>query len=114
MDDSEALNFLLDQLSSSSLEEVTWAMMERLAADARHLAVLFCKYTGYVAIALTHTCFLLRHYAPPKSQAPAPAQQQQQQNGVAPAAQSAEVPTASASSFLPLDRVKGAAHESRY
>ncbi len=111
MDDAEALNFLLDQLSSSSVEEVTWAMMERLAADARHLAVLFCKYLGYVAIALTHTCYLLRHYSPPPQQ-----KQTAALTAAQTAAQVAPPPDAAKSTtrYMPVDRVKGRAHESRY
>ena len=37
-------------------------MMEKLIKDTKHLVVLFCKYIGYAIIALTHTCFLLKHY----------------------------------------------------
>ena len=43
-------------------------MLDKLITQTRHLVVLFCKYIGYVLIAIMHTCYLLRHYgAGPKS-----------------------------------------------
>ncbi len=88
-------------------------MMERLVSDARHLAVLFCKYLGYIAIALTHTCYLLRHYAPPHKQAQQQAQQQQQQHLTANGS-AVSVSVQQPRGYLPVDRVKGKAQESRY
>ncbi len=37
-------------------------MLDKLITQTRHLVVLFCKYIGYVLIAIMHTCYLLRHY----------------------------------------------------
>ena len=62
LDAQTTLQWLLSQDDSDSIEEVTGTMMEKLVKDTKHLVVLFCKYIGYAIIALTHTCFLLKHY----------------------------------------------------
>ena len=134
LDESEALNFLLDQLDTSSIEEVTGAMLERLVIDTRHLVTVFCKYLGFVIIAVTHTCYLLRHYSPPPPQPPPqppppPPQSSMidQKSGSAakktplPAPQPPQPPptakamaqaTLSEQSFFPPERVRGLARES--
>jgi len=88
LDDEVALDWLTTQATSESVEEVTPIVLSKLVGDARRLAVLFCKYIGYVVIAVSHTCYLLRHYCPPGSRA------MLEKN------------------FLPADRVKGMAMES--
>ena len=121
MDDSEALDFLLGQLTSSVLEEVTGAMMANLITEARHLAVLFCKYMGYVVIAVTHTCYILRHYSPPQSQPHAGPESEEMpaMNGgqnIVPAemaaAAAAGVEPVLVTGFLPPASVRGMARES--
>ncbi len=37
-------------------------MIEKLVRTAKNVVVLFCKYAGYILIAFTHTCYMLRHY----------------------------------------------------
>ena len=110
LDDEVALDWLTTQATSESVEEVTPIVLSKLVGDARRLAVLFCeygralieyfyhemagnsnevgKYIGYVVIAVSHTCYLLRHYCPPGSRA------MLEKN------------------YLPADRVKGMAMES--
>ncbi len=83
-----ALDWLTSQTTSDSIEEVTPIVLSKLIGDSRHLAVLFCKYLGYVVIAITHTCYLLRNYCPPDSRA-----RQEKM-------------------YLPPDRVRGMAEES--
>ena len=72
MDGESTLSWLLSQSTTSAgagdvvggLDEVTGpAMLNRLIRETRNLVVLFCKYAGYVVIALTHTCFLLKHFS---------------------------------------------------
>ena len=71
LDAQSTLQWLLSQADSDSIEEVTGTMMDKLIKETKHLVVLFCKYIGYAIIALTHTCFLLKHYtstcSPPRS-----------------------------------------------
>ena len=69
MDAQSTLQWLLSQADDDSIEEVTGTMMDKLIKETKHLVVLFCKYIGYAIIALTHTCFLLKHYtSTPSSQ----------------------------------------------
>ena len=85
MDADSTLKWLLSQVGSDSIEEVTGTMMEKLIKETKHLVVLFCKYIGYAIIALTHTCFLLKNYTTSRDynvQHPAAANGQVQ-NGVA-------------------------------
>lgn len=62
LDAQGTLQWLLSQADTDSIEEVTGTMMDKLIKETKHLVVLFCKYIGYAIIALTHTCFLLKHY----------------------------------------------------
>ena len=39
-------------------------MLGRLIRDTRNIVVIFCKYIAYAIIALTHTCYLIKNYAP--------------------------------------------------
>ena len=68
MDAQNTLQWLLSQADSASIEEVTGTMMDKLIKETKHLVVLFCKYIGYAIIALTHTCYLLKHYTSTPSQ----------------------------------------------
>ena len=38
-------------------------MIEKLIRETKNIVVLFCKYAGYILIAVTHTCYMLRHYS---------------------------------------------------
>ena len=38
-------------------------MIEKLIRESKNVVVLFCKYAGYMLIAITHTCYMLRHYS---------------------------------------------------
>ena len=69
MDAQNTLQWLLSQADDDSIDEVTGTMMDKLIKETKHLVVLFCKYIGYAIIALTHTCFLLKHYTSTPSQA---------------------------------------------
>ena len=64
MEETDVLEWLFNQVESSEIEEVTATMLERLISESKHLVVLFCKYLGYIIIALTHTCYLLKNYKP--------------------------------------------------
>ena len=68
LDAQNTLQWLLSQADSASIEEVTGTMMDKLIKETKHLVVLFCKYIGYAIIALTHTCYLLKHYTSTPSQ----------------------------------------------
>ena len=70
LDAQNTLQWLLSQADDDSIDEVTGTMMDKLIKETKHLVVLFCKYIGYAIIALTHTCFLLKHYTSTPSQAP--------------------------------------------
>lgn len=56
------MDWFRGQVSSSAIEEVTGTMLHKIVVESKHLAVLFCKYLGYLVIATTHTCYLLRQY----------------------------------------------------
>ena len=63
LDSDSVLTWLLNHSSGEGgLDEVSGTVMDRLVREARNLVVLFCKYAGYIAIALVHTCFLVKHY----------------------------------------------------
>lgn len=62
-DDTAALEWILNQADDDSIEELTSPMIEKLIRDAKNVVVLFCKYAGYMLIAITHTCYMLRHYS---------------------------------------------------
>ena len=86
LDGPAVLQWMLAQIESDEIEEVTGTMLNRLIRESHHMVVLFCKYVGYAIIALSHTCYLLRHYSPEKHEA--------------------------AKRFLPVDRIRGLAVES--
>ena len=62
-DDTSALEWILNQNEHDSIEELTSPMIEKIIREAKNVVVLFCKYAGYLLIATTHTCYMLRHYA---------------------------------------------------
>ena len=64
LDGEEALNWMLTHLESAEIEEVSNSMLGRLIRDTRNIVVIFCKYIAYAIIALTHTCYLIKNYAP--------------------------------------------------
>ena len=61
-DDTKALEWILNQEENASIEELTSPMIEKLIREAKNVVVVFCKYAGYMLIAVTHTCYMLRHY----------------------------------------------------
>ena len=61
-DDTKALDWILNQNDDDAIEELTSPMIEKLIREVKNIVVLFCKYAGYMLIALTHTCYMLRHY----------------------------------------------------
>ena len=61
-DDTKALEWILNQEENASIEELTSPMIEKLIREAKNVVVIFCKYAGYMLIAVTHTCYMLRHY----------------------------------------------------
>jgi len=64
LDDEGVLQWLLTHLESAEIEEVSSSMLGRLIRDTRNIVVIFCKYIAYAIIALTHTCYLIKNYAP--------------------------------------------------
>merc|ERR1712227_281627 len=64
LDIEEALKWMLTHLESAEIEEVSNSMLGRLIRDTRNIVVIFCKYNAYAIIALTHTCYLIKNYAP--------------------------------------------------
>lgn len=57
------MEWILNQADDDSIEELTSPMMEKLIRESKNVVVLFCKYAGYMLIAVTHTCYMLRHYS---------------------------------------------------
>jgi len=64
LDDEGVLQWLMTHLESAEIEEVSNSMLGRLIRDTRNIVVIFCKYIAYAIIALTHTCYLIKNYAP--------------------------------------------------
>jgi len=64
LDDEGVLQWLMTHLESAEIEEVSSSMLGRLIRDTRNIVVIFCKYIAYAIIALTHTCYLIKNYAP--------------------------------------------------
>ena len=64
MDGEEVLKWMMTHLESAEIEEVSSSMLGRLIRDTRNIVVIFCKYIAYAIIALTHTCYLIKNYAP--------------------------------------------------
>lgn len=60
-DENEVQEWLMAEASSSSIEEMTGPFLYTMIRQSMHVVVVFCKYLGYVVIAITHTCFILRH-----------------------------------------------------
>jgi len=64
LDDEGVLQWLMTHLEAAEIEEVSNSMLGRLIRDTRNIVVIFCKYIAYAIIALTHTCYLIKNYAP--------------------------------------------------
>ena len=64
LDGEESLKWMMTHLESAEIEEVSNSMLGRLIRDTRNIVVIFCKYIAYAIIALTHTCYLIKNYAP--------------------------------------------------
>jgi len=64
VDDDGVLTWLMGHLEAAEIEEVSQGTLGRLIRDSRNLVVIFCKYMAYAIIALTHTCYLIKNYAP--------------------------------------------------
>jgi len=64
LDDEGVLQWLMTHLEAAEIEEVSSSMLGRLICDTRNIVVIFCKYIAYAIIALTHTCYLIKNYAP--------------------------------------------------
>ena len=62
-DDTSALEWIFSQSDDDSIEELTSPMIEKLIRESKNVVVLFCKYAGYMLIAITHTCYMLRYYS---------------------------------------------------
>ena len=134
LDAQSTLQWLLSQVDEDSIEEVTGTMMEKLIKDTKHLVVLFCKYIGYAIIALTHTCFLLKHYTSTSSHSntqppvdgliqngevgvarpisPRPSSRNAHLNPLNQAVGGRPVSPLQPPAYLPPDKVKGLARES--
>ena len=121
-DDTSALQWILSQADDDSIEELTSTMIEKLVKNAKHAVVLFCKYAGYVLIAFTHTCYMVRHYSgsnPPTASTVVTTHDHREHlydrmtgeplpNGDVIVTTAEQKP----STYLPPDRVKGLAMES--
>jgi len=64
LDEESVLQWLMTHLEAAEIEEVSSSMLGRLIRDTRNIVVIFCKYIAYAIIALTHTCYLIKNYAP--------------------------------------------------
>lgn len=111
LDSESVLTWLLNHSSGEGgLDEVSGTVMDRLVREARNLVVLFCKYAGYVAIALVHTCFLVKHYTNRPGQSLS--RVVVSSNGCAiPSRAVGEAESIAPPKFMPLDVVKGMARE---
>ena len=108
-DDTKALEWIMDQANNDSIEEMTSPMIEKLIREAKNIVVLFCKYAGYMLIAITHTCYMLRHYTgSTTATAVVDTNRNQIQNGEIHNFIVEQKPD----TYLPPDRVKGLAMES--
>ena len=110
-DDVRALSWILDQADNDSIEELTSPMIEKMIREAKNFVVLFCKYAGYMLIAITHTCYMLRHYTG-STTATSVVQNHNQNNNL----QNGEVLNnfveQKPDTYLPAERVRGLAMES--
>lgn len=64
LEEDDVLTWLMTHLDSSEIEEVSSSVLGKMVRDSRALVVIFCKYVAYAIIALTHTCYLIKNYAP--------------------------------------------------
>ncbi len=64
LEDAEVLSWLLTHLEDALIDEASASMLTRLLRDTKLALVVFCKYIAYAIIALTHTCYLIKNYAP--------------------------------------------------
>jgi len=64
LDDETVLEWLLGHLESAEIEEVSASLLGKMMKETRRVVVVFCKYIAYAVIALTHTCYLIKNYAP--------------------------------------------------
>ena len=106
-DDVKALSWILDQADNDSIEELTSPMIEKMIREAKNFVVLFCKYAGYMLIAITHTCYMLRHYTG-STTATSVVQNNNLQNGQVLNNFVEQKPD----TYLPAERVRGLAMES--
>ena len=58
------LTWLLTHLEDALIDEASASFLARLLRDTKLAQVVFCKYIAYAIIALTHTCYLIKNYAP--------------------------------------------------
>jgi len=49
------------QIKNNEKKKATYDLMSFIK-ESKNLLVIFCKYTAYGIIALTHTCFLLKNF----------------------------------------------------
>jgi len=82
-------------------------MIEKMIREAKNFVVLFCKYAGYMLIAITHTCYMLRHYTG-STTATSVVQNNNLQNGQVLNNFVEQKPD----TYLPAERVRGLAMES--
>ena len=109
-DDTRALEWIFSQADDDSIEELTSPMIEKLIREAKNVVVLFCKYAGYLLIALTHTCYMLRHF----TGTPSVVKKAENVPATAPvvvAVQNGDLLQQIPNTFLPPDKVKGLARE---
>jgi hypothetical protein len=64
LEDAEVLSWLLTHLEDALIDEASASMLTRLLRDTKLALIVFCKYIAYAIIALTHTCYLIKNYAP--------------------------------------------------
>ncbi len=64
VEDTEVLGWLLAHVEAAMIDEASASVLARLIKDTKLALVVFCKYIAYAIIALTHTCYLIKNYAP--------------------------------------------------
>jgi len=64
LDPEEVLPWMMTHLETAEIEEVSNSILGKLIKETRNIVVIFCKYIAYAIIALTHTCYLIKNYAP--------------------------------------------------
>jgi len=63
-EENQVLEWLIAEAESSGIEEASSSVLEKIIRETRHVVVVFCKYIAYAVIALTHTCYIIKNYAP--------------------------------------------------